>query len=225
MSLSSEDQQQLLELLKKAHASGVKSEELHHAVQVSCQSPPASENDFFVVSSGGAMTDAAKRREMCEGESKNSKRAFKTAYGPADATSSDAHAGYPIQWEGDIPGYEGGSYVAPGVKPTPFPSPQPDLPSPKLESEFPEGITSLSQWGRTIVSFGQYNHQNVSYFDLISSTEARKANYVKWCKSHGKTAGGFLKDFCNYIQLFEATSGENQGPKIPGTGHVRSFKS
>ena len=34
-----------------------------------------------------------------------------------------------------------------------------------------------------------------------------------------------LKDFCKYIQLFEATSGENQGPKIPGTGHVRSFKS
>lgn len=67
------------------------------------------------------MTNAVKRRELSELESKNTKRAFKSAPGASFPSSSEALAGYKIQYEGDIPGYEGGTYVAPGVTPTPQP--------------------------------------------------------------------------------------------------------
>lgn len=82
------------------------------------------------------MTDAVKRRELSELESNrtpsvHSRILWVFLFLPL--------LKYKIQYAGHIPLYEAGSYVAPGVKPTPLPT-----------HDFPEAISSLAQWGTTI---------------------------------------------------------------------------
>lgn len=230
MPMSLEEQQQLMSLLQKAQAEGVAMETLQDTLSAGrpSGSPPGSESDFSVVQSAGAMTDAAKRREATEAGSKNVKRIFKgkptSKAADASASTDDAPAGYTITWEGDIPGYEGGPWTAPKGRTIPFPVDY-EIDHAAFESNFPDGVSSLAEWGRTLVSFGQFANQSVSYHDLISSTDSKKVGYVRWCKSRTKTAGGLLKDFCEYVQCHELANGEQQGPMIPGTEHVRKFKS
>ena len=220
MSWTPEEKRQLSNLLQKAQKEGMPDELLPLAsATAQGTSPRHSDDGFSLIAGLGSMSDASKRRDFDFPESKNSKRLYK------QTVPSAAPSGSPIQYEGDIPGYEGGYYVAPGVRPSPFPAgcqiPSVEVP----QTPLPEGVQSLSQWGRTLMSFGQYKDSGLSYFDVISSTEEKKVKYVRWCKSRSSSAGGFLKDFCEYIQLYEVSTGGVQGPCIPGTDHVRHFKS
>lgn len=92
----------------------------------------------------------------------------------------------------------------------------------------PEGVEDLAMWGRTLVMFGKYQARNVSYLDLVESSEIETAQYVKWCASRVDTAGGELKDFALFIHAIRAhrgTSGvASQLPLIPGSATVRQFK-
>ena len=217
MSLTPEEQRQLVSLLQKAQPDEKISEAVLQAAAhgMPPQSPCRSDGEFSLVTSSGAMTDACKRRDPVSEQFKNTKRSAVSVPMP----SSAAPDGYSIQYESDIPGYEGGPWTAPDVKPTYLPSQEEDAVS------FPEGISSLAQWGQTLLSFGQFNNQGLSYLDVVSSSDQKKTNYVRWCKARSKTAGGHLKDFCDFIVLYEQQTGLKQGPVIPGTSQVRQYKA
>ena len=86
------------------------------------------------------------------------------------------------------------------------------------------GITSLEQWGRTVVPFGKYAEANVTYNEVLTAPEY--AGYRKWCKSHltTHTAGKVAMDFVKYRDAYEKKSNKDSGLLFPGTEVERRFK-
>ena len=86
------------------------------------------------------------------------------------------------------------------------------------------GITSMEQWGRTVISFGKYAEANVTYNEVLTAPEY--AGYRKWCKSHltTHTAGKIAMDFVKYRDAYEKKSNKDSGLLFPGTDVERRFK-
>ena len=40
-----------------------------------------------------------------------------------------------------------------------------------VELDLPMGITSMEQWGRTVISFGKYAEANVTYNEMLTAPE------------------------------------------------------
>jgi hypothetical protein len=108
--------------------------------------------------------------------------------------------------------------------------PEPAIPEPTMggQVQFPSGITSMKQWGDTLLDFGKFKGKG--YYDLVSSTEAEMVSYVKWClgRRWTPTSSALLKDFAEFIaaskQLSEAgTTGS--ASMYPGTTQRRMFKT
>ena len=162
----------------------------------------------------GAMTDGAKRREPdSHAEDAVVKRAmmpkakgrpqmYQIATGASSPYSATA---------GSVP-----FPMDPSASGTNMPSMMPDL---------PQGIEDVEMWGKTIIEFGQYKDQELSYFELISSSDDRMMSYVKWCKARTKSASGQLKDLCNYMVHMQDTGVMSSNSTIPGTQQVRKFKA
>ena len=93
-----------------------------------------------------------------------------------------------------------------------------------VELDFPPGICSLEQWGRTVISFGKYADATITYDDVM--TDPQYSGYLKWCKSHLSvhTAGKVAMDFVKYRSAYEKKSNKDSGLLIPGTNVERRFK-
>ena len=93
-----------------------------------------------------------------------------------------------------------------------------------VELDLPMGITSMEQWGRTVISFGKYAEANVTYNEMLTAPEY--AGYRKWCKSHltTHTAGKVAMDFVKYRDAYEKKSNKDSGLLFPGTEVERRFK-
>jgi hypothetical protein len=93
-----------------------------------------------------------------------------------------------------------------------------------VELDMPMGITSMEQWGRTVISFGKYAEANVTYNEVLTAPEY--AGYRKWCKSHltTHTAGKIAMDFVKYRDAYEKKSNTDSGLLFPGTDVERRFK-
>ena len=89
---------------------------------------------------------------------------------------------------------------------------------------FPEGILDVETWGKTVICFGQYKNQNMTYMDLVMATDNKALGYVKWCKSHSKSAQGHLKDLCNFMMHHSVDEGTSFGLVIPGTTQTRVLR-
>ena len=87
----------------------------------------------------------------------------------------------------------------------------------------PEGIPDLATWGQTVISFGQYKGQ-LTYEELVSSTNERAQSYVKWCRPRTQSAQGMLKDLCAYMEYYFAADDQRCGYKIPGTDQFRVLR-
>jgi hypothetical protein len=109
---------------------------------------------------------------------------------------------------------------------------EPAVPEPtmggQVQFQFPAGITSMKQWGDTLLDFGEFKGEG--YYDLISSTEAQAASYIKWCLGRRDTpwSSPLQQDFAEFIaahqQLNEAgTTGF--ASIFPGTTQRRVFKT
>ena len=90
--------------------------------------------------------------------------------------------------------------------------------------EFPDGISSMEQWGRALMPFGKLSKADVSYLEVMTLPE--HSEYRKWCKSHltDKTAGGVARDFVKYRQAFEKSAAKCSGYLFPGTSVERRLK-
>jgi len=157
---------------------------------------------------GGAMTDGSKRRDDDQPIPHHPKRVMvPQAKAYSAGTSSQVPA---------LPAYTAVN-VAAGV---PFPDPSGTLPA------FPTGVPDLATWGDTIIEFGQYKHQNMSYIDLVTATDDRSTGYVKWCRARASSASGQLKDLCDFLihHFAEIENDLDHGPLIPGTSMNRRLK-
>ena len=164
----------------------------------------------------GAMTDGSKRREDFAGDETPSgiKRQAKPKAKNMSGLGGDRNRGQP-------------SYAMLFDEETQVPFPQASRPGDVAGSvlpPFPEGIPDVETWGKTLICFGQYKNQNMTYMDLVMATDNKALGYVKWCKSHSKSAQGHLKDLCNFMMHHSADEGISFGVFIPGTTQTRVLR-
>ena len=90
----------------------------------------------------------------------------------------------------------------------------------------PPGVTSLSNWGETMLEFGKYGAKDWCYEDLRQNSDKDVVSYVKWCKSQADAAEGRLRDLCLFLVACDNVSGTAaQRPVIPGASEVRRFRA
>ena len=150
----------------------------------------------------GAMNDASKRREDGDGGQPESKRV-------------NMASGLPVTQP---------AYASPVSTEVPFPmehasaSMVGDLPP------FPTGVTDLEMWGRTMICFGLFAKDDLSYSELAFSQEEREVSYVKWVMSRRAVATGNLKDLCSYLMHVKFDDRLINHLVIPGTTQKRVLK-
>ena len=159
----------------------------------------------------GAMTDGSKRREEM------------ISHGPTKKLVMPKAKSQALGFSEPSMGAAAYSSMTPAMS-TPFPDPsEEDGIGKHLLPSLPDDVTDVPTWGRTVIGFGLYKDQNLSYEELVMSDEPRKTSYVKWCRSRTKCAQGQLKDFCNYLQHMYQQD-EGTGQHIPGTSQPRRLK-
>jgi hypothetical protein len=84
---------------------------------------------------------------------------------------------------------------------------------------FPAGVPDLATWGDTVIEFGQYKNQHLSYFDLVTATDERSTGYLKWCRSRSNSSSGQLKDLCDYLAHHFAEIKNDLRPWTLDPGH------
>eukprot|EP00435_Cladocopium_sp_Y103_P024557 s1339_g6.t1 len=75
---------------------------------------------------------------------------------------------------------------------------------PDCSEEFPKGITSMAMWGATIIEFGKYKDDEMSYDELLekAKTNAPARSYVDWIRSHATSKSSpQLQDLYAYVKL------------------------
>ena len=94
----------------------------------------------------------------------------------------------------------------------------------KVLPPFPKGITSVAMWGRTVIDFGMFKSQRITYEDLVTADDKQKVDYIKWCRARCGSATGHLKDFCDFLRHYFQYEIGDSGLMIPCTGHARILK-
>ena len=150
----------------------------------------------------GAMTDGSKRREVDDP-------------GPSHKRP--------------VPAYDHGN-----VFPVPMAPQTSSMAFTALESmtknplpSLPAGVLSMDEWGRSVIQFGKFKHDYMSYEELRISQQPRMKDYVKWCRARSKTADGQLKDLISYFEAVDCLARkepESSGPFVPGTDCRRMLK-
>ena len=202
MSWQPEDHMKLQELLSKAQRSGVK------VAMPSSASASVflDDDDFSLVASEevqqGSMTDASKRREELFTEGLSAKCQM-TKHSSEEAKN------------------QGYSYAM-GV---PMNAPMPSDPN-HFQIELPEGVQDIFEWGRTLICFGQYVDDNLSYMELADMTDRRALSYHKWVRAREHSATGQLQDLAKFLNRLAEWKEACTGQKcvIPGTNLKRVFK-
>ena len=111
------------------------------------------------------------------------------------------------------------AYASPVSTEVPFPM---DYASASMVGDlppFPTGVTDLEMWGRTMICFGLFAKDDLSYSELAFSQEERKVSYVKWVMSRRAVATGNLKDLCSYLMHVKFDDRLINHLVIPGTHH------
>ena len=204
MPLTPEEQLALQSLLEKAKSGSAME-----------SSSNCSDGGFSLVSElmpMGAMSDGSKRREDSTPVEVTVKK-MGLSTGPATMVSSEM-----------LPNPVSG-YVSEPVLAGPFPLSAQE--SCEIKIAFPPHVHDLETWGRTLITWGKYKSENMSYADLMQAQDERAMTYKTWCRQRVKSAEGHLLDFTRYLLLCDRLQGGpdlKQGPLIPGTSDVRRFK-
>ena len=96
----------------------------------------------------------------------------------------------------------------------------------RASSKLPSGVSSMEEWGRTLVTAGKFEKHEISYSELASSSETSKVKYVQWMinQSGRSDLSPVVQDMADYF-VANAREKEGHGPCIPGSSAVRKFKS
>ena len=88
---------------------------------------------------------------------------------------------------------------------------------------FPPGIQSLSQWGTTLIEFGKFKNQNMSYLAVAESMDDDVKTYRQWVVTRRTSTSGQCKDLGNYLAMMAEAGRLDEGAVIPGTSVNRRF--
>ena len=218
MSLSPEEHAELQRLLTKASAGGVPPSLSLEDSGTKVRDSDDQDSGFSLIPFEhplAAMTDASKRREddsSCVPNSKRERGGTGLSAYPKFVTPPTSPPG--------LTSYAGGSHMPPPMPKSTHVEGLPDI---------PEDISSLEQWGKSLIQFGQYKATGWSYEDLASATDDRAVSYVKWVKARAKSSTGLLHDLACFLVRFQAERDIARdlawdGPCIPGTDVHRTFK-
>ena len=90
----------------------------------------------------------------------------------------------------------------------------------------PPGVTSMKMWSKTLISFGKFEAEKLSYWDLVISKDVEKSGYVRWIPSHmNEKSSDELKDLRDFIKIYQKEAlGPNSGVVLFPGGKIRHFK-
>ena len=100
----------------------------------------------------------------------------------------------------------------------------------RLESRamgnLPSQVPSMKAWSQTLISFGKFKKEKISYFDLVTDTDVNKTGYVKWVLSHtNEKSTAQLKDLRDFIKIYHLeVHGVDSGVSHFADGKIREFK-
>jgi hypothetical protein len=156
---------------------------------------------FFVLdgNSPAAMTDASKPRFDDTGAADSPPM----SYGPSATTSSMQPSFVPMPKAKRFPApASNAAYMMPG---TAAPSPMPGMASPFHEAmpdlDLPPGVTSLTEWGRTLLESGKL--ENSSYLQVAT----QQTTYSKYILSNNRLTCPSLLDFRAFLKSHRAQHG------------------
>ena len=89
--------------------------------------------------------------------------------------------------------------------------------------KLPSGVSSMKVWSKTLITFGKFEKEKLSYFDLVTDADVNKMSYVKWIVGHtNDKSSAQLKDLCAFIKIFQ-TGQESKMIRF-ADGTLREFK-
>ena len=176
----------------------------HDEVEAAAASP-AHESEFSIISceTFGSMSDGSKRREDESDFQPHAKRVTPN-----------------MMFGSNVPA--AGSYVTGSTNSAP-----PYVKMPSLSVELPPEVPDTDTWGRTVIEFGQFSKDELTYAQLHARNDEKAVSYKKWCRSRHMTAHGQLADFAKFLIHMDSlskSSAVTQGPFIPGTSMMLRYK-
>lgn len=109
----------------------------------------------------------------------------------------------------------------------------PVLPSSSAAAEmkFPEGITSLTQWGKTQLTLPKYAKMRISYAQAVTHAkqemdkgDPEMHEYLQWVWDHlDSHKSAKVTDFSKYLHAIEWNTEDNAVTYFPGTKETRRF--
>lgn len=95
----------------------------------------------------------------------------------------------------------------------------------KSEKEFPHGISSMEEWGQTLIQTGKYARAEMSYAELFDSKDQSHMAYCTWLIAQ-KSRNDLTAPIRDLVNFLDRASSEGVVAKIyfPGSSTVRKFK-
>jgi hypothetical protein len=93
------------------------------------------------------------------------------------------------------------------------------------EVVLPEGVSSLTEWGRTVCELPKYKAKHWSYSELAQNPDKEVQDYLAWICDH-KHKAGRVADLANYLKA-SSWNVDRRGTytvRIPGTSDRRRLK-
>ena len=87
----------------------------------------------------------------------------------------------------------------------------------------PEGVISMDEWGRSMVSFGKFKGKKC-YYEILMDNGEEMMGYKKYLYDHHGHGSSQLRDLTAFLMASGYQHGKSQRPMIPGTSIVREFK-
>ncbi|CAK9058881.1 unnamed protein product [Durusdinium trenchii] len=173
---------------------------------------PPSLPEKGALQSAGAMHDGSKRRWVAEPEAASE-------WEQVNTESAPSYAGK-VRMDDTL--FEEALVAALDASPVIGAASQKEADN-DLPVDLPPGVDSLTQWGRTMMSFGQYKGK-YCYHEIASG--ASFWDYKKWVRTHIKPGAskGAALDFASYLRAYDKEHGRSQLPVFPGTSIPRQFK-
>ena len=69
--------------------------------------------------------------------------------------------------------------------------------------ELPEGVSSLTHWGQTMINFGKMKSRQISYYDLAIDGSESEVNYKEWVMARVQTGSDQLKDLALFLRFLD----------------------
>ena len=125
--------------------------------------------------------------------------------GQGSVGSVGGSAGYPIDVDEE-------EWRLEGADPTP--------PYDEATIKFPSAISSMRQWGLSLIEHGT-TYKNKSYVDVAASTDPKDLRYKKWIKGY-PTRNPCIIDFVAYLRYYDLLHPKAE-VTFPGSKTIRRF--